>query len=186
MGVNIMVDLETWGDTNDAAIVSIGAVKFDRMRVLERFHVGVTPESNEIYKRQITASTMQWWLAEERAEARKAWFQLEKTDLASALEGFRIWCTTPEEIPFDGEPYQITALWGNGATFDNVILRSACAATGIEYPVPFWQDKCYRTLKGLRPDIKLERIGTHHDAADDAHSQAEHAIRLAQAMGILL
>lgn len=186
MGVNIMVDLETWGDTSDATIVSIGAVKFNHTKVLDRFHVGVTPESNERYKRQITASTMLWWMAEARAEARKAWFELEKTDLASALEGFYIWATAPDEIPLDRSDYDISGLWGNGATFDNVILRSACAATGVEYPVPFWKDKCYRSLKGLRPDIKLERIGTHHDAADDAESQAEHAIRIAQAMGVIL
>lgn len=176
MGVHIMVDLETWGDTNDAAIVSIGAVKFNATEILDRFHVGVTPESNELFKRDITARTMLWWMDEARADARKAWFELEKTDLASALEGFRLWVLTDE----------IAGMWGNGATFDNVILRSAYQAVGNDYPVPFWLDKCYRTTKGHAPNVKLKRVGTHHSAVDDAESQALHLQHLALQLGVEL
>lgn len=33
------------------------------------------------------------------------------------------------------------------------------------------------------PDIKLQRIGTHHNAADDAESQARHLVAVLQALG---
>jgi hypothetical protein len=73
-------------------------------------------------------------------------------------------------------------VWGNGAAFGNVILRSAYAACGLLPPWEFWNDRCYRTLKNLRPDIKLERSGTHHNALDDAITQAEHAVVILSAL----
>ena len=36
----------------------------------------------------------------------------------------------------------------------------------------------YRTLKNLLPYIEMERVGEHHNALDDAKSQALHAIKL--------
>jgi hypothetical protein len=57
--------------------------------------------------------------------------------------------------------------------FDNVILRSAFAAAGLEYPVRFWADQCYRTKKN-ESAVPLVREGTHHKALDDAISQAKH------------
>jgi hypothetical protein len=74
-------------------------------------------------------------------------------------------------------------LWGNGAVFDNVILSNAYAACAIDKPWKFWNDKCYRTLKGLYPQIELERTGTHHNALDDAVSQANHAVKILQHIG---
>jgi hypothetical protein len=66
------------------------------------------------------------------------------------------------------------AIWGNGSTFDNVILRSAFAAAGLEYPVRFWADQCYRTKKNEAPGVPMIREGQHHKALDDAISQAKH------------
>jgi hypothetical protein len=68
----------------------------------------------------------------------------------------------------------VLTIWGNGSTFDNVILRSAFAAAGLEYPVRFWADQCYRTKKNEFPTVPLVREGTHHKALDDAISQAKH------------
>ena len=45
-------------------------------------------------------------------------------------------------------------VWGNGATFDNVILSNAFAACNIERPWSYKSDRCYRTLKSFAPDVK--------------------------------
>lgn len=177
MGIHVMVDLETWGTGRNASIVSIGAVKFDETQILDRFHVGIDPESCQRYGLKIDASTMLWWLDAERADARREWLALEKMPLPVALDGFALWMEESETI--DG-------LWGNGATFDNVLLRDAYDAAQLDYPVPFWRDKCYRTLKGLAPAIPLKRVGVHHSAVDDAESQARHAIRIAQHLELVL
>jgi hypothetical protein len=162
---HIMLDLETWGTGNKATIVSIGACKFDADNIIDAFHVGVDPESCAALGLEVDAGTILWWMDPQQREALDAWLQLERVDLASALVGFDLWCKS--------EP-GVIAMWGNGSTFDNVILRSAFAAAGLEYPVKFWQDACYRTKKNEAPDVQMVREGQHHKALDDAISQAKH------------
>lgn len=162
--VHVMVDLETWGTGNDAVIVSIGACKFDRDTIIDRFHTAIDPGSCQAYGLTINADTILWWMDPDQDEARRNWLAQERVELASALIGFQMWLASSG----------ILAVWGNGSTFDNVILRSAFAATGQQYPVRFWQDMCYRTMKQLTPNCPLVREGTHHNALDDAVSQAKH------------
>jgi hypothetical protein len=162
---HVMLDLETWGTGNKAVIVSIGACKFDRDNILDAFHVGVDPKSCQTLGLEIDANTVLWWMDPKQREALDAWLQLERIDLASALVGFDLWC---KNMP------AIAAIWGNGSTFDNVILRSGFEAAGLEYPVRFWADQCYRTKKNEAPDVPLIREGQHHKALDDAISQAKH------------
>lgn len=160
----IMLDLETLGTGNEALILSIGACKFNDDEILDRFHVAIDPETCGALK--MDAGTVMWWLDAERAEARAALLSHERIDIGSALMGFAMWAT--------GEGNEEPVIWGNGSTFDNVILRSAYRLHGMQYPTRFWNDLCYRTVKQLRPEIKLERAGVHHDALDDAICQAKH------------
>ncbi|MDQ3023439.1 MAG: 3'-5' exoribonuclease [bacterium] len=171
MTPNIMLDLETLGVGNDAAILSIGAVKFTDVEITDRFHVVVDPGSSQDAGLKIEAETIMWWLSEERAEARASLFEHQMVDLPSALVGFTTW------VGGDGP------IWGNGSTFDNVILRSAYRQLQLDYPGPFHQDYCYRTVKSLAPHIKLERYGLHHNAVDDAESQAKHLQEILMHLG---
>jgi exodeoxyribonuclease VIII len=74
-------------------------------------------------------------------------------------------------------------LWGNGANFDNVILVNAYRRTGIKAPWQFYNDRCYRTIKSMFKRIEMERSGTHHNALDDAKSQADHLVRILTTIG---
>ena len=74
-------------------------------------------------------------------------------------------------------------IWGNGAAFDNVVLASAFRATGMQVPWAFWNDRCYRTVKSLFSNVKLKRSGTHHNALDDAVTQAKHLLEIAEHYG---
>lgn len=178
MTKHIMVDIETWGVGSKALPVSIGACRFDPMggEVEDRFHVAIDPASAKAAGLEISTDTMLWWLAKERGDARDAWLAQTRLDIWTALQGFSEWATS------DG----FDLVWGNGATFDNVILRNAFEAVGLECPWRFWQDACYRTLKGLAPAIKIERDGTHHDALDDAVSQAKHMQAVVAHLGLQL
>lgn len=162
---HVMLDLETWGTGNDAVIVSIGACKFNETDILDAFHVGVDPKSCMELGLKVDAGTILWWMQPEQRAALDAWLELERVDLASALVGFDMWCKHQPSV---------MTIWGNGSTFDNIILRSAFAAAGLEYPVKFWADQCYRTKKNENPGVPLVREGTHHKALDDAISQAKH------------
>jgi exodeoxyribonuclease VIII len=162
-----MVDLETWSTANHATIISIGAVKFVGDSIVDRFHVGIDPRSCTEYNFHIDPDTILWWMDESRNAAREEWLSLNKVDIFSALDGFSQWFGT-EMLP----------VWGNGATFDNVILRSAYKIVNLQCPWPFWMDRCYRTMKASHPILPDPRTGTHHNALDDAAYQAAHLIKI--------
>lgn len=178
MTKHIMIDLETWGTGPKAIPVSIGACRFNPMGgdIEDCFHVAIDPASAKAAGLEISSDTLLWWLSKDRDAAREAWLAHKRVDLYSALTGFEDWLASDE--------YNL--VWGNGATFDNVILRSAFEAIQIPCPWKFWQDACYRTLKGLAPAIKIEHAGTHHDALDDAVDQAKHMQAVVAHLGLQL
>lgn len=179
MSIHTMADIETLGKGNNALIVSLGAVKFTADAIIDRFHVGIDPEDAERFGLKIDASTVMWWLNPERDQARKELFALPKVDLASALDGFAIWV---QETP-DADR---GSLWGKGATFDNVRIKSAYDAVGLEYPFSYKQDECYRTLANRCPDVPFEQLATAHNAVADAESQAVHLQAICKKYGIAL
>ena len=172
--INIMLDLETWGTKPGSVITSIGAVVFNDEAVLDTFYARVDPQSCTDAGLTIDPATVLWWLRQ--SDAAREEFIMPNQHIETALADFFRWCLAGRE----GDP----VLWGNGATFDNALLRAAYEACGIVPPWGAFSDRCYRTAKSYRPDIKMVRTGTHHNALDDARSQAEHLIRIHKAMGV--
>jgi exodeoxyribonuclease VIII len=172
---HVMLDIETLGKGNDACILSIGMVKFNPStdEIYDQIYVAVEPESCQAVGLKMDASTVMWWMSDERNIARGNMMRDERVDLQSALFGVAEWFG-------DDKP-----VWGNGATFDNVILSSAFAACRIERPWKFWHDRCYRTLKSMAPQVKLVRSGVYHNALDDAISQAKHMQAVVKALGLV-
>jgi len=167
--MNVMLDLETLGKGSHACIIAIGAVTFNREGVLSTFYQRVDEESSVAAGLKIDASTVMWWMKQSDA-ARNALTAEKGMSLVHALARFTMWC--PEE----------TAVWGNGAAFDNVILANAYDAVNLRKPWPYWGDRCYRTVKALNPDVAMPVFtGTKHNALDDARNQAEHLIKIASA-----
>lgn len=167
---DVMVDLETFGTGNRACILSIGACRFNPKGQgvpeddAHRFHVYVDPESCVEIGMDTTVSTLMWWLDPER---RPAWDVQQanngqRVHIYDALNRFASWIGKDKPV------------WGNGATFDNVILRNAYQLAGKETPWAFWNDRCYRTMKSQVPCVKMQRVGVHHVAMWDAISQALH------------
>ncbi len=165
---NVMVDLETMGNGANAAIVSIGAVRFNEEGITDKYYQIVDLQSCIDSGLVVTGSTIQWWL-KQSDQARKEIAQ-GGVQLAAALQDFTKWLGKG------------VILWGNGASFDNVILASAYRAVGHGQPWKFYNDRCYRTVKNQFPEIKLDRTGTHHNALDDAHTQACHLVEIAQSV----
>lgn len=176
MPEHIMLDLETMGTRPGALLLSIGAVRFNPWgrELGEKFHVGIEMQSAHASGMTIEASTLQWWMHDDRQPARTALEALEKIDLFTALEGFSMWCA---EAPFD-------AIWGNSAAFDCGLLKAAYELTGIETPWKFWHERCYRTLRGVAPEVSIPATeGVAHDALADAVRQAAHTQAIYRAFG---
>lgn len=169
---DVMVDLETMGNGSNAAIVAIGAVEFCPKAGLGRaFYEKVSLQSSVAHGLSIDASTVVWWL-QQSDEARAELTKSGAVELPLAIRMF----TSYLQSLGDSKALKI---WGNGATFDNVILRSAYKAVKEEAPWAFWNDRCFRTLKAMNSSVALPvRGGVHHNALDDAKYQAECAIVL--------
>lgn len=174
---HVMLDLETFGTGNDAVIVAIGAAKFDPntlTRVDDSIYITIDPESCMNYGLKVDASTIMWWMHEDRAQPLRDWYATNRIDLGSALDAFAMWMGA--DLP----------VWGNGAAFDNVILRSAYKATGLTAPWSFYNDRCYRTMKNIGKGVEIKRVGTHHNAVDDSITQAQHLQDIVAHLGIAL
>ena len=168
--MNVMIDVETMGVRSNAAIIAIGAVKFDKSSISpDTFYRVIDLQSCMDAGLTVDASTILWWMKQSK-EAREEFTSnlVPVYSLTMVLQEFMSW------LSFFGD---IEAIWGNGGNFDNVILASACQAVGIE-PWDFWQDRCYRTAKSCYPELDYKFEGTPHNALDDATSQAKHLIKL--------
>lgn len=181
---HIMVDLETMGTIPGCAGLSIGAVvmDFDRMELAEEFYTVISlADSLESFLHQCD-NTVAWW-EEQSHEARQVLRDataLDAPKLAEAMTAFNDWLLNI------GASVRRARLYGNGADFDNPILRVMWDAAKVEpfHAKPgagFYGGRCYRTLKSLDEIFgssfvapKLERQGTYHNALDDAKSQALH------------
>jgi len=170
---DIMLDLETMGNGPSAAIIAIGAVEFNTEAQIigESFYINIDLASAVDEGGIMDASTVLWWM-QQSEEAREP-FKVGGVGIDLALSLFAQWMaerSVPDNVK----------MWGNGAAFDNVILATAYQRLGMPPPWRYWNDRCYRTVKSIYPTIKMERTGTHHNAVDDAKSQAQHLIQIYQ------
>lgn len=183
---HIMIDLETRGNVAGCGIVSFGAVVWDPHTgaLGDEFYRIVNHASNEQAMLFDVPSTMAWW-KKQSPEARKA------LEASEANEGHHISDVLREFHDFamaaSGHLKSKVRIWGNGADFDSPIVQSAWLAVypTIDFPFP-WGNRCYRTIKNLGelfggPELpKMARTGTHHNALDDAKSQAAHMTAILQ------
>lgn len=173
--IDVMIDLETLGRRPGCKILSLGAVVFTKQGLTKEFYTEVQRSHQGFLT--VDPATVAWW-EEQDPEVSDRLFtnQDKKPTLRSMLTEFDAWLSSVAEVNDRGELG--VRIWGNGADFDNAILQVAYEAMAKEPSWPFWNNRCYRTLKGLATVIKLERRGPHHNALHDATSQAAHAIKL--------
>lgn len=189
---NVMVDIETLDNTSTSLILSIGACVFDENGV-GTGHFYTTVNAASCHKIGLTVSndTVSWWLRQSEP-ARNAVFGENHMDLLQAVVSGTMSVDAALEALTPGGMQIADALeelrqwwptgatfWGNGATFDNVIVSDAYRRLGARRPWHYTADRCYRTLKALYPQVKAtSRAGTYHNALDDALYQADHAAKI--------
>lgn len=173
---HIMLDLETLDTASSAVVISIGAVAFDPYTnaLGDKFYVEMVEDiaAQQARGRTISGSTVQWWMQQDSA-ARRVFATpppsgVERVNTFEALSRFGLF------VAANGAMF--AKLWGNGADFDNAILGSLYDAFGLRKPWSFSRNRCYRTMKniGIGPCRPQVREGVHHNALDDAITQAVH------------
>ncbi|WP_296232283.1 3'-5' exonuclease [uncultured Pseudomonas sp.] len=172
---HFVVDLETLGNGPRAAIVAIGIVFIARGQISDTFYTRVNAESAAASGGEIDASTVTWWL-KQSAQARK---EIDGSQgaphLVHALE------RVAEFMHLCLPNASLRNVWGNGSSFDNVILREAFKANDMVIPWAFWNDRDLRTITALYPEAKqLPFEGTKHHALHDAVHEAKVLIAALQ------
>ncbi|MGX6596255.1 3'-5' exoribonuclease domain-containing protein [Klebsiella quasivariicola] len=174
--VHVMVDLETMGKKHNAPIVAIGAVVFDPATgsIGESFYKVVCLESSVNWGAVIDPSTVIWWL-KQSSEARSAIVNDDAIPLQDALLQFREFVS--DNVAGGSKKAQV---WGNGASFDNSILRSSYDCIAEDYPWEYWSDRDVRTMVELGqaisfdPKTTIPFEGSRHNALADAIHQARY------------
>jgi len=185
---DIMVDLETMDNVASAAIVSIGAVQCDLITGelgAEYYRVIDLNQQTEIGM-SVNSETIYWWLAQSDL-AREALLIRGKISLDAMCVSFTKWI---QSIDPSGDKLR---LWGNGASFDNAILRYAfrCCGYDMRKLIRFWNDRDMRTIVGFYPRQLQEkwrrsnyRAGTAHNALDDAMYQVKYCSAILKDLGV--
>ncbi|HFV5788119.1 TPA: 3'-5' exoribonuclease, partial [Escherichia coli] len=170
---HLMIDLETMGTNTNAPIVVIGAVFFDPqtgeigpvfyivISLTDAMNTGAVPDGG----------TIEWWL-KQSSEARAA-ILTDQVKLKDALSRFREFINEYSDEKF-------VQVWGNGATFDNAILRTSYERLDIPCPWRYYNDRDVRTIVELGKTIDFDARtvipfeGVRHNALDDARHQAKY------------
>jgi 3' exoribonuclease, RNase T-like len=176
--MHVMLDLETLGTKPGCAIVSIGACVFNAEGVQEKLYrpIDITKKIAQGHL-AMDPGTIVWWMGQS-AEARAAFTDQNRVSTYDAITDFRNWWVDMElkHLP---ESY----LWCHGATFDAPILEAVYNSIGHQAPFKFYNVRDTRTLYALAGVYPDRNKGTHHNALDDAVSQAEAAIKAYAALG---
>lgn len=197
---DIMLDIETFGTGNNAAIVQIGAVAFNAdgdngslftnspsllRNVGQGFRMNIDLGQSKS-PGSIDAGAVRFWL-QQSDEARASILE-PGVPLGEALRAFAGWI---EQV---GNGRHNVRLWSNGPTFDETIVRSAFERYGFDFPVSFRGSRCCRTMMDLAEQYGYNRRQAaaegreglvQHDGLSDAVFQARSVImqRLAVRLG---
>lgn len=167
---HFVVDLETESTAPNAGITAIGIVYL---------HVPEGPLSTpvlvEFYARtdhagtgHVDPGTLAWWQQQSSEARAEVDGTLPRIPLNEALEQVEQFMASL--VPAKGQ----RLVWGNGSSFDNVILREAFSARGQKAPWEFWNDRDLRTLLAIFPSAKVSTFeGIKHHALHDARHEAK-------------
>ena len=167
---HLMIDLETMGKNPDAPIISIGAIFFDPQTG------DMGPEFSKTIDLEtaggvIDRDVIKRWLKQSR-EAQSA-IMTDEIPLDDALLQLR-------EFIDENSGEFFVQVWGNGANFENTILRRSYERQGIPCPWRYYNDRDVRTIVELGKAIDFDARtaipfeGERHNALDDARYQAKY------------
>jgi DNA polymerase III epsilon subunit-like protein len=167
-----MIDLESVSQRQNAAIISIGAVKFGDGKLFDEFYCVISPQSCVDAGLHVEQKTLEWWATKPK-EARVVLTDAIKNGLPlkEALQKLSDFLITKN-----------IEVWAQGICYDIGRLEHAYDAVGLPYPWEFWNIYDARTIDRLCPrtedDKKLALEGVYHNALDDAKTQAKRLMSL--------
>lgn len=179
MTTHFMVDLETLGNSPNAPVFDIGVVHFDPQarEILGHTEIAVRITESD----GIDPSTVAWWMQQSEPARLAAASKIEtgqrpEAAYAELSRFIHDRCPSRREV----------RVWGNGATFDNVILDARYRKLGITPAWTYSGHRCFRTLVNLLPSKVegVERVGVYHSGLDDAMYQTNVLLAAMDRLGL--
>ena len=161
-----MIDLETLGTGSNSVVVSVGLVAFNIStgEILAELDIGLNLNQQIKTGGVIDGDTLEFHFAQAPDSIQK----MAQRKVLDVKEGLDL-------ISNFIKANNITTLWGNGATFDNVILRNLYARHLKVFPLGFWADRDLRTAVDIY-NIDARTVpfeGIKHYCLDDARHQVK-------------
>jgi hypothetical protein len=172
---DVMIDIETPGTKPGSAILTIGAVKFDRDGTVgDKFYARIGAQA--LMYGTSSVDTLKWWKTQPQAAYDEAWNGTENP--FEVAQRFTAWLKQNSKniIP-----------WGNGSVFDMVLLEAWFDKMGVVCPWKFWDIRDVRTvadLSGIGPK-SIIREGVHHNALDDSLHQIKYLCAGFKKLGVV-
>lgn len=172
--IEIVVDLETMGNTPGSVITAIGAVAIIGREIQpDGFYAKINPQSCIDVGMKMDYSTVEWWMKQPDAAREQMFNAAGRVDLPVALLAFNAWiqsgsigCDKPN-------------IWGNDPSFDNTILADAYRLAKLPRPWRHTENRCFRTLRNLFKGKYEEPEATiKHHALHDALWEAKVLVQI--------
>ena len=157
----IIIDIETLGRRNDAAVTQVGIVIVDEnFDVLDSYLIQVTPDAWNTCDRTFTGETLLWWMEKKNTPISK-----KPTHIVNS---YKYLVDKLYQI-FDRYNTEDTTIWTKGS-MDLFCIKDLCEYFDMNTPWEFWQPRDIRTAKEFIKEWKTFE-NNNHNALDDALNQ---------------
>lgn len=156
---HIVIDIETLGRRNDAAITQVGLAIADKnFNILDKFLIQVDPKAWHTCNRTFTGETLLWWMKQKNTPVSKPcnYFIYNYMELIETLNQLFWECSSEDTI-----------VWTKGS-MDLFCIKDLSEYFDMETPWKFWQLRDIRTAKEIIKDWKVCKNNNAHNALDDA------------------
>lgn len=165
MNTDIMIDLETLDVLPTAAVLTIGAVKFDpfgddaKDPTCEKLYIKVDLDSCDSLGLTTSEDTINWWAQQDKKAQEEAFSPDGRVHISEAMNQLYKFCWGAKRV------------WSHGAGFDVIICENIFSKLQKTCPWNFWQVRDTRTLFDIGIDPQRPPVLKHH-ALEDAWNQA--------------
>ena len=171
---DLMCDVECLGKTENAALLSIGAVFFDLHTCTlgptfqRTIHLATSMRDGG----EVDAGTILWWFGQ--GEKARNGVRFGGQDIRIVLADFSAFIAETCR-------HEDVRIFGNSASFDMPKIRTAYERIGVPVPWHWLNERCFRTIRFQYPSVVYDpkdKGDDAHEALADAVFQCEHLFKI--------
>lgn len=161
---HIIIDIETLGRRNNAAITQVGIIPTDKnFNALDQYLIQIDPNVWNTCDRTFTGETLLWWMKQTNTPVSKF-----PTQIANSYKDL------VEKINYVFKRYNTedSIVWTKGS-MDLFCLKDLYEYFNMDIPWKFWQPRDIRTVKEIMKDWKICKNTNIHNALEDAFIESK-------------